>query len=242
MKVVGVLISVLFFVGSGYGQPVKLVIPIVINGWADEDLAFDTSIDVLARNHPSRADLEGFTDQGEPMNVGNSWGFASKVGHSFPWNGVPGRFRIYIGHSPRPPDTGWISVTIYGSDQFKLYATIELKGPDGLLNVTSVPAVAPAEYFVMPLMGPKTSYAIVNPSESEEARVVLDARKPDEAEGCMADLIIPPRHRVARFFDELFELPCEYGTVVQVTSDVPVGVGVLDVVLPEFKFNGLPVD
>ncbi len=242
MKAIAALFSVFLLGVSAHGQPVELVIPIVINGWVDENLAFDTWIDVLARNHPTRADLEGFTDQGEPMNVGNTWGFASNVGHTFPSSGVPGRFRIYIGHSPRPPDSGWISVAIYGSDHFKLYATIELKGPDGLLNVTSVPAVVPAGYFVMPLMGPKTSYAIVNPSESEEAHVVLDAREPGDMEGCVADLTIPPRHRVARFFDELFELPCEYGTVVQVTSDVPVGVGVLDVILPEFKFNGLPVD
>jgi hypothetical protein len=99
----------------------------------------------------------------------------------------------------------------------------------------------------------QTAYAIVNPSTSQTANVRLTAfLSSPRDQTCEATLTIPPTHRVSKFFEEIFA-SCPAVSSLRVitfrpvgplfiTSNIPIAVGGLDVILPELKLTSLPVE
>jgi len=120
------------------------------------------------------------------------------------------------------------------------------------LNVSLIPAVKPGRKFLIPARDGgelyerrkgNGAYSIVNPSETEIATVEMRAHRSDEPDmpGCVQVLTIFPLYRIAGHFRELFP-DCDKGTTIEITGDIPIAVGGLQVFYPEFKMQALPIE
>lgn len=113
-----------------------------------------------------------------------------------------------------------------------------------------VPALHPSKAFRLPtVVTPQrqAAFSIVNPSSDQEAHVRIRFYTSDGVMLGEAGLTVLPLHRTSRFAAELASLPPGvigvpwtlperyYGSVL-ITSDVPIVVGALQVLLPEGKF------
>ena len=91
----------------------------------------------------------------------------------------------------------------------------------------------------------RSGVAIVNPSADATAMIEIQAELFSAPRGviCSQTLTVEPLHRNSMFLDELCGPPTPHSRVVElvtITSNVPVAVGVLDV-LPDGSFSSHPV-
>lgn len=97
----------------------------------------------------------------------------------------------------------------------------------------------------------ESGFAVVNPSDSESAAVSITAFNADGSVFDTNQIVIEPGHRLARqLFDLLIEgkafllppvKPTDFSGEIRFSSDIPIAVGALEVLLPEGRWSNIPV-
>ena len=116
------------------------------------------------------------------------------------------------------------------------------------------PAVEPAMSFSAPVFigrSRESAFSIVNPSLEDTARLTLQALRDDGTAFDANDFDVPPLGRIG---DLLFALlnrgkvfirppdrPRDFRGQVRITSDYPVAVSGLDILLPQGHWTGIPI-
>ncbi len=269
-RTVGVLLLLFSFLSPKAGatsESLDLILPIVATGFLGNpgapDIRWETSFVFLNLSATTfTGDLEIFQNDGTLVEEG---GFS--VSYEIPANGLRDRSiftQSIIPPPPFPTIDGWARLRLPAGAPVQAQTEVRIN-TDFLATVTTlahVPAVRPARRFrtvlIDRLIGAtgqhrQTAYAIVNPSETDDAKVKLSTSGlPLGGEPtCNAMLTIPPRNRVSRLVEDLFPTCQELELLriatlrpvaaVTITSDIPIAVGALDVLLPEGRISALPV-
>lgn len=249
----------------------ELILPIVVNGRINDRLHFQTEVIFLNLSDSSaRPAVTVFDNTGKEVRV---FTCPLPIPHGptpldplsplgLLWN-VTDAYQAVL-------TTGWARINWNTSAVLQARAEIYLmnstpaciepsvRTSDAFITSSEIPAVKAAKEFrsqINYLRQRKTAFAIVNPSSTQTAKVLLTVLNFDGAVplGCQAELAIAPQNRVAKFIDEIFpqfpSLPCiscfpcilpGKGSV-KITSDVPIAVGALDIVAPKGEFISVPV-
>ncbi|MEE8585486.1 MAG: PQQ-binding-like beta-propeller repeat protein [Acidobacteriota bacterium] len=125
---------------------------------------------------------------------------------------------------------------------------------EAVLTTVEVAPVRPAREFAASgaiLEFRESGFSIVNPSPSETALIHIVASRDDGTSFDANEIHLAPRHRISLL---LFELliegknflvppvrPTDFRGQVRFSSDIPIAVGGLQVLLPEGKWSNLPV-
>ena len=122
-------------------------------------------------------------------------------------------------------------------------------GPHGhsvFLKAAQVLAVRPATEFrarAISSVFRQSAFALVNPSESESARVSLEILSNFSGETIgAAEIEIPPLNRLAKFTRELVPLPIHHSGFIRISSEIPIAVGGLVMIKPDDLWVSLPVE
>jgi hypothetical protein len=136
-------------------------------------------------------------------------------------------------------------------EPIEVYTEITMKDKSSgeLLATTTFPAVKPARKFLasaidfekLLYLPRKSSYSIVNPSDTETAVVIIEDPNKEFAE-CLDPITIeiPPMSQVSKFSFELFP-DCRMMGVLTFTSNVPIGVAAFEVYENTYNFVAIPV-
>lgn len=247
------------------GESQELILPIVATGFLgpdSPDSRWETSFVFLNLSATTfSGDLEIFQNDGTLVEEG---GFSAS--YEIPADGLRD-VNIFIDTSLIPPPfpaiDGWARLRIPASARIQAQTEVRINTDFAptVATLAHVEGVRPARRFRTILFDllvgtpqhRQTAYAIVNPSESDTATVEITARLPLVGEPeCNARLTIQPRSRSSRLLEQLFP-SCEGLQLlrrvtlrpvapVTITSDIPIAVGVLDVLLPEGRINSVPVE
>ncbi|MEJ2147542.1 MAG: hypothetical protein P8020_20660 [Acidobacteriota bacterium] len=104
----------------------------------------------------------------------------------------------------------------------------DVSNPDPYLKAVRVPGVRPArEFWVLSRDGffRRTALAIVNPSESETAQVLIEVLNQRGEVTDTTDVSVAPMNRIAKYAGELFGRPPFIHGWIRFTSPIPIAVG-----------------
>lgn len=146
-------------------------------------------------------------------------------------------------------------IALISAAPFLCIAPICMRPSTQIVTIAVVPAVRPSREFranASLTSQRESAYALVNPSSSQTATIEIIAA---DSSGRILDqntIRVPAQGRVAKFLWELLLLgkvfvappkrPNFFHGSVKITSDIPIAVGALNVLSPEGKFAGLPVN
>jgi hypothetical protein len=250
---------------------VWLLIPSVIaqTPSSDQELIFPISADLFRSDVVMRT-LYSITNLGPEVIVRfrffNDTGadFLSSSSLPIPPNGIFEEPRplliVVIEH------IGWTRILVPSGAKIEGRETLQtfMRASGGgfqLVNSTQLNAVKPARRFhstianvsrfrssvfgLAPVTEPdlrQTAFAIVNPSPNQTATVNLTTLDPKGTLACSTSLTISPQNRLARFGTEIFA-PCQVPALgsIEITSDLPIALGAVDVFFPEGRFSSVRV-
>lgn len=239
-------------------QSQELILPIVQNGYVKQPLHYQTTIRIVnLTNSPVEVTLEAYQNDGSPIRILELF--------PIPRSGTKTIFKIDPFGSTEaftagdvPVLNGWARLTYDAQATIVASAEVALiNAPVGphpicqrpstdIVSSAVIAAVQPASKFSgFAIVRPnrKGSYAILNPSTSQTATVYLSLLDLAGKFVASQTLQIPPQTRVSQLLPEFFPAwPSDFMGSMRITSNIPVGAGGMNILLPEGKFTNLVVN
>ncbi|MDA2933927.1 hypothetical protein MYX82_06245 [Acidobacteria bacterium AH-259-D05] len=238
-------------------QTQEIILPVVVNGFWKEPAHFQTTIRIVNLSTQAvEVTLEAYQNDGTATRILELYPIA-KSGTKTVFQIMPGGSVEAFTTGDEPAFDGWARLSYETSASIQASAEIALVdapvGPKPICQRPSTEIVTSAHAAGVPeskkysgfiVIRPfrKSAYALVNPSTTSTANVFLSLLDFSGKLVASAGLQIPPQGRSRGLLPDLLDNPPEdFIGSLRITSDIPIGVGALNVLFPEGKFTSVLV-
>jgi len=252
-----ITIAVLCFATAGLAQTQELILPIALNGYTTPPVHYQTIVRILNQS-PSAVEVtaEAYQNDGTAVRIFELFPVArtgTKTVFHIEANGSLEAFTA----EDVPSLNGWIRLTYDSSATIQAGAEVAvINAPVGphpicmrpsteILTSAQAPAVRAAQKFsafAVIRTYRRSGFALVNPSSSQSATVFLSLMDLSGNFIASGTVQIAPQSRISRFTEEVLPAaPSDFMGSLRITSNIPIGVGGVNVLYPAGEFMGINV-